>query len=523
MANIEVRSSEEENMNQSQSEKRWNPLHIFFANAGNMLKPDNLGCEIAQIALPAALALTADPLASLADTAFIGRLGPVELAGVGISIAIFNQMSKVFNFPLVSVTTSLVAEEDAVIEMVVKEINIEESIQDIPANGERELLISSIDGVNLQEHASKFNASLGMKMINSCTEKRHLPSVSSTLVIGAVVGIVQAFILILGANPILHIVGVNSESPMQTYANKYLKIRAIGAPGIIISLATQGVFRGFKDTKTPLYATGDISNIILDPILIFLLRLGVSGAAIAHVISQYLIAFILLWNLNKRVIFFPPKITDLRFDRFFKSGILLLARVTAVSLCITLAASMAARQGAFSMAAFQICLQIWMATSLLADALALAGQAILASAFAKGDYNTAKNTAARTLQIGMVLGILLAVVLGGSLHMLAKLFTTDVHVLELMHIGIPFVAITQPINSLAFVFDGINFGASDFAYAAYSMVIVSIISMLCLVVLSPLWGFIGVWIGLTFFMTLRMFAGVWRIGTATGPWRFLRS
>lgn len=35
---------------------------------------------------------------------------------------------------------------------------------------------------------------------------------------------------------------------------------------------------------------------------------------------------------------------------------------------------------------------------------------------------------------------------------------------------VQFVAITQPINSVAFVFDGVNFGASDFAYAAYSMV-----------------------------------------------------
>ncbi|KAG0465794.1 hypothetical protein HPP92_019958, partial [Vanilla planifolia] len=41
-----------------------------------------------------ALALTADPLASLADTAFIRRLSSVELAAVGVSIAIFNQGSK---------------------------------------------------------------------------------------------------------------------------------------------------------------------------------------------------------------------------------------------------------------------------------------------------------------------------------------------------------------------------------------------------------------------------------------------
>lgn len=36
-----------------------------------------------------------------------------------------------------------------------------------------------------------------------------------------------------------------------------------------------------------------------------------------------------------------------------------------------------------------------------------------------------------------------------------------------------FVAATQPINSLSFVFDGVNFGASDFAYSAYSLVIIS--------------------------------------------------
>lgn len=36
---------------------------------------DELGLEITRIALPAALALTADPIASLIDTAFIGQIG----------------------------------------------------------------------------------------------------------------------------------------------------------------------------------------------------------------------------------------------------------------------------------------------------------------------------------------------------------------------------------------------------------------------------------------------------------------
>lgn len=39
-------------------------------------------------------------------------------------------------------------------------------------------------------------------------------------------------------------------------ARQYLTVRALGSPAVLLSLAMQGVFRGFKDTTTPLYATG---------------------------------------------------------------------------------------------------------------------------------------------------------------------------------------------------------------------------------------------------------------------------
>ena len=41
-------------------------------------------------------------------------------------------------------------------------------------------------------------------------------------------------------------------------AQEYLTLRSLGAPAVLLSLAMQGVFRGFKDTKTPLYATGKL-------------------------------------------------------------------------------------------------------------------------------------------------------------------------------------------------------------------------------------------------------------------------
>lgn len=40
-------------------------------------------------------------------------IGPLELASAGISISIFNIISKIFNVPLLSITTSFVAEDIA--------------------------------------------------------------------------------------------------------------------------------------------------------------------------------------------------------------------------------------------------------------------------------------------------------------------------------------------------------------------------------------------------------------------------
>ncbi|XP_058199316.1 protein DETOXIFICATION 42-like isoform X3 [Rhododendron vialii] len=486
--------------------KRRVPLCILFKDARRVFTLDELGIEIARIALPAAMALAADPIASLVDTAFIGQIGPVELAAVGVSIAVFNQVSRIAIFPLVSVTTSFVAEEDAIATVSPAEVQ-------------------ECENMEIGSAVNNENKKLITHTVKSGRGKRHIPSASSALIIGSILGLCQAIFLISGAKPILNFMGVKSDSPMLKPAQQYLTLRSLGAPAVLLSLAMQGVFRGFKDTKTPLYAivVGDLTNIILDPMFIFYFRLGVSGAAIAHVISQYLISIMLFWRLMQQVDLLPPSIKYLQFGRFVKNGFLLLMRVIAVTFCVTLAASMAAHLGSTSMAAFQVCLQVWLTTSLLADGLAVAGQAILASAFAKKDYDRAAATASRVLQLGLVLGFALALVLGVGLPFGARIFTKDVSVLHLISTGIPFVAATQPINALAFVFDGVNFGASDFAYSAYSMVMVALASIFLLFILSPTHGFIGIWVGLTIYMSLRALAGFWRIGTRTGPWGFLRS
>lgn len=261
--------------------KRRIPLCMLFKDTRLVFTLDELGIEIARIALPAAMALTADPIASLVDTAFIGQIGPVELAAVGVSIAVFNQVSRIAIFPLVSVTTSFVAEEDTIATASPVELQECEKTETCSAvNSENKKLITHTDSIYKSEPLSGT-----FDVVKSGHAKRHIPSASSALIIGSILGLLQAIFLISGGKPILNFMGVQSDSPMLKPAQQYLTLRSLGAPAVLLSLAMQGVFRGIKDTKTPLYAivAGDLMNIILDPIFIFYFRMGVSGAAIAHV------------------------------------------------------------------------------------------------------------------------------------------------------------------------------------------------------------------------------------------------
>ncbi|KAG4388093.1 hypothetical protein AAZX31_09G096300 [Glycine max] len=508
----------------------------------HVFKMDSIAKEILGIAFPSALAVAADPIASLIDTAFIGHLGPVELAAAGVSIALFNQASRITIFPLVSITTSFVAEENTI-----EKINTEKKLSD-KAKSKEQVMLDDHSLQDIEKVASKENNETENVEMNDCNtsickstsdtsssssnksvpkdgrKKRHVASASTALLFGTILGLLQATTLIFAAKPLLAAMGLKPDSPMLNPAIKYLRLRSLGAPAVLLSLAMQGIFRGFKDTTTPLYVilSGYALNVILDPVLIFYCKLGIKGAAISHVLSQYLMALALMVILTRKVDLVPPSIKDLQIFRFLKNGGLLLARVIAVTFCQTLAASLAARFGPIPMAAFQTCLQVWLTSSLLADGLAVAVQAILACSFAEKDYEKVLVAATRTLQMSFVLGVGLSFAVGFGLYFGAGIFSKSVLVVHLIRIGLPFVAATQPINSLAFVFDGVNYGASDFAYSAYSLVTVSLASVASLFLLSKSKGFVGIWIALTIYMSLRMFAGVWRMGTGTGPWRFLR-
>lgn len=442
--------------------------------------------ELIMLSLPAIAGQALDPLAQLMETAYIGRLGSLELASAGVSMSVFNIISKLFNIPLLSVATSFVAEDIAK-----NAISEDGSSNGSPAHGQ--------------------------------SRRQQLSSVSSALLLAIGIGIFEASALALGSGLCLTLMGISPESPMRCAAQKFLCLRALGAPALVVILALQGVFRGFKDTKTPVLClgVGNFFAIFLFPLLMYYFQLGLTGAAISTVISQYVVASLLVWHLSKRVILLPPKLRDLQFGGYVKSGGFLLGRTLAVLITMTLATSMAARQGPVAMAAHQICIQVWLAVSLLTDALAASGQALIASSISKGDYRTSREVTNFVLKIGAFTGVSLAAILGVSFSYLATIFTKDIAVLNVVRSGLLFVSASQPLNALAYIFDGLHYGVSDFPYAAYSMMIVGAISSAFLLYATSVLGLKGVWSGLAVFMGLRTLAGYIRLMSKTGPWWFM--
>lgn len=74
------------------------------------------------------------------------------------------------------------------------------------------------------------------------------------------------------------------------YADEYITIYLLGNVFVMISLGMNHFInaQGFGRVGMATMILGAVSNIILDPIFIFVLDMGVRGAALATIISQFL-------------------------------------------------------------------------------------------------------------------------------------------------------------------------------------------------------------------------------------------
>lgn len=430
------------------------------------LRPGSLDRKILDLALPATLALAADPLLSLVDTALVGRLGSVPLAALGIDAAVFTTVFFGFNF-LTYGTTAAVARRRG-----------------------------ADDPIGASRYAVQ----------------------ALWLAIG--LGLISSVVLLVAAPAIVRLMGATPAVAEPAIA--YLRIRACAAVALLTVQVGHGAFRGLHDTRTPLLITiaANIVNGVVSWWLIYPMGLGVAGAAIGTVAAEVgaAVAFLVLGarRLSR---------AGLRIDRTAMREILrvsrdLFLRTASLLTGLLITTAIAARMGTVVVASHQIARELWTMLALILDGFAIAGQAMVATALGAGDAARAHAESRRILGWGLVGGLVLGLLylpLGG---VLPRVFSEDQQVLVGVASVWVIIAALQPLGGMVFVLDGILMGAGDFRFLLASTAAASlgVLVPIALVALALDWGLAGVWAGMGGLMVVRLITALsrWRSGRWTG-------
>lgn len=375
--------------------------------------------EVVRLAVPAFLALIAEPLFLLADSAIVGRLGTPQLAGLGIASAILLTAANIFVF-LAYGTTATVARH-------------------LGAGSRTRAVSAGIDGAWL------------------------------AIVLGAVTGAAVA----LAAEPLCRTFGASEEAI--GHAVTYLRISAIGIPFMLVVLAVTGVLRGLQDTKTPLVASvfGFGLNIVLNIWFVFGLGWGIAGAAWGTVISQFLMAAGLLVMLLRQARRLDASLRAHpgRVLTAARDGIPLLVRTLALRAILLITMWTAASFGDVPLAAHQIAITIWSVLVFALDAIAIAAQALTGKSLGAGDTDGTRRTTALMVRWGIMSGVVAGGVLLLVMRWLPPLFTPDQDVQRVLASALLIVALSQPLSGYVFVIDGVLIGAGDARWLAKAMAV----------------------------------------------------
>lgn len=127
-------------------------------------------------------------------------------------------------------------------------------------------------------------------------------------------GILLTILVLIFKRPILYLFGASDDT--YGYASDYLTIYILGTVFVMISLGMNQFInsQGFSRMGMMTILLGAVANIILDPIFIFVLNMGVRGAAIATVISQILSALWVLKFLTGKKVLLRLEIKDMHFN-----------------------------------------------------------------------------------------------------------------------------------------------------------------------------------------------------------------
>ena len=375
--------------------------------------------DIRRLALPSLGSLLAEPLLVAVDSAMVGHLGTVPLAGLSLASTILTTLVGLCIF-LAYATTGATARL-------------------FGAGKPKQAIRQGIDGMWL---------AVGL-------------------------GILLMIVLSVWARPILGLFGPEADVLEQSV--RYLRSSAFGLPGMLLVLAATGTLRGMGDTKTPLYAAtaGALANIPLNYILIYPVGLGIFGAGLGTAIAQtgmglWLCSVVIQAGREAGTGLWPSGAGVLRSLR--DAGPLII-RTISLRAAILLQIAAATGLGTEALASNQITMTVWNFASYGLDALATSAQILVGQGLGSKDRERVKAVLGRCLNRGLVYGAVLGIALAALSGFLPTLMSPDPAVRNLATHSLWIAAAALPIASVAYMLDGVLIGAGDTAKLATYMLL----------------------------------------------------
>ncbi|HEY0889516.1 MAG TPA: MATE family efflux transporter [Nocardioides sp.] len=414
--------------------------------------------EIWRLAVPAFLALVAEPLFLVADSAIVGHLGTTHLAGLGIAGVVLQTVVGLCVFLAYGTTASVARRVGA---------------QDL-----RGAIAQGVDGL--------------------------------WLAVG--IGVLVTLPCVAFARPLVAAVG--AEAAVGDHATTYLRIAALGITPLLLMLAATGVLRGLQDTRTPLVVAvlANVLNVVLNLLLVYGLDLGIAGSAMGSVLAQWLAAGALVGvvvrGARRHGASLRPDLPGIR--QAGRAAVPLVVRtltLRAALLVTTYAVTLIALDGsdrqATDLAAHQVAFTLWTFLAFVLDAIAIAAQAITGRTLGAGDAAGTRAVTARMVWWGVVAGVVTGLLLASASPFLGAIFTEDPAVRDLLVPVLLVAALGQPVCGVVFVLDGVLIGAGDGRYLAWGGIVTLLVYTPVVLLLHP--SLVVVWIAFSaVFMGARL-------------------
>lgn len=314
---------------------------------------------------------------------------------------------------------------------------------------------------------------------------------------------------------------LNASGKILNYCVSYYSIRVWGFPLTLFAFAVMGIFRGLQNTYWPMVIaiTGALLNIILDFILVYGIDgvvnpLYLEGAAYASLIAQgvmAIMAFVLL--LTKTDISLKLKFPiHPELGRLVIMSLNLFVRAIALNTALIFAVREATALGDKYIGAHTIAINLWLFSAFFIDGYGAAGNIMGGRLLGAKDYDGLWLLTKKIVTYGLWISLALITLGFIFYYPIGRLFSQETMVLQAFY-GVFFILIIGlPINTIAFVLDGLFKGLGEMKYLRNTLITATFLGFLPVLFLGKYleWGLTGIWIAFTVWMLIRGGALVWK-------------